>query len=84
MTTFVVKVTADPRGGLHGTVSRVAGGETRTFAGSAQLVALLEEWTASEGVWAATAESAALTGMAGTPAQWGVPAEPGSPARTND
>jgi hypothetical protein len=46
MTTFVLRMTTDARGGLHGTISRVSSGETRTFASSAQLVAFLEEWNA--------------------------------------
>ena len=47
MTTFILRMTTDAKGGLHGTVCRVSSGETRAFSSPAQLIAFLEEWNAS-------------------------------------
>jgi hypothetical protein len=58
MTTFVLRVTAG-RDGPRGTATHVANGETRVFAGRADLWAFLEEWIALDGIGAVSAELAA-------------------------
>ncbi|MFH1143694.1 MAG: hypothetical protein V1774_04035 [Candidatus Eisenbacteria bacterium] len=78
MTTFVVRVASGPQGGLHGTIVRVASGERRTFTNAGQLTVLLEEWTASEGVWTGAGESAAPAGPAAAPAPGIASADSGS------
>lgn len=47
MTMFVLRVAGNRGASLHGTVRLAATGETRSFAGSAELVSLIEEWQAT-------------------------------------
>jgi hypothetical protein len=55
MITVVLRVAAS-RDGLRGTATHVASGETRAFAGQADLWTFLEEWAAVDGIGAFTAE----------------------------
>lgn len=50
MSIFVVRIATGEMGCLRGTVSRAATGETLAFAEGESLVALLQQWTALEGV----------------------------------
>ncbi len=55
MITLVLRVVAG-RSRLRGTASHVATGESRPFASASELWSLLEEWTAADGITAASAE----------------------------
>jgi hypothetical protein len=59
MTTFILRMTTDAKGGLHGTVCRVSTAETRAFSSGAQLTAFLEEWNGPEGLRTESVECAA-------------------------
>ena len=50
MATFVLRLAGTGGSDLHGTARHVTTGVTRTFTDSTQLLAFLEEWTATDGL----------------------------------
>ncbi len=60
MSTFVLRLIGAGGGNPRGTVRHVASGTTRPFADAAQLLAFLDQWTATEGPWVAARDESPL------------------------
>ena len=61
MATFVLRLAGSGGSDLRGTVRHVTSGVIRTFTDPAQLLAFLEEWTATDGLGAGPGDRLALS-----------------------